>query len=78
MHKFGIYEEGFMLSGMDSPVKAHFLAYSYGNDFLDACKNYINDGHDGQSYVDKSGNRYYGNWGCRWYPTLIEAQAFLG
>ncbi len=75
---FYIYEEGFMASGMDAPVKAHFVGVARGNDFIDACKNYISDGHHGTIGRDFNGNEYAHDWGCRWFPTLEDAQKSFG
>lgn len=78
MHKFSIYEEGFMLTGMDVPARAHLIGFSYGDTFLDACKQFIRDGHPGEICSGKDGVEFAHDWGCRWFPTLEEAQKSFG
>lgn len=77
---FDIYEEGFCV--MEGTGLAHYVGSAEGEDFLDACKNYISK-HPNSGYI-KKGN-YFGreyeyacNWGCRWFPTLAEAQRSFG
>lgn len=78
MNKFAIYEEGFMILGMDSPERAHFLGYARGKTFIDACKQFICDGHPGEICIDRNGIEWAHDWGCRWFPTLEEAQKSFG
>lgn len=72
--KFDIYMEGFATNG--ESAKAIFLAASEGDTFIEACKNYIKETGHGCIRVDKNGNQYASDWGCRWFPTLEEAQEF--
>ncbi len=73
---FNIYMEGFVTNGESG--KAIFLATSEGDTFIEACKNYIKKTGHGEIRVDKNGNEYASYWGCRWFPTLEEAQEFCG
>ena len=80
MKTYAIYEEGFVV--MEGSAQAHYIGSAEGIDFLDACKNYIakNPGageirkgnHLGKDY------EYACSWGCRWFPTLAEAQRSFG
>ena len=48
--KFEIYQEGFMIQGMDSPARADYVGSAEGKTFIDACKNYIKEHpHCGQA-----------------------------
>lgn len=76
MQIFHIYEEGF--SVMEGSVGAHYLGTAYGETFIDACKNFIAEGHKGCIRIDENGNEYASDWGCRWFPTLEEAQRSFG
>lgn len=78
METFDIYEEGFVV--MEGFGQARYVGSAEGKDFLDACKNYIAK-HPNSGYIkkdDSSGREYACSWGCRWFPTLAEAQAFFG
>ena len=72
MKLYDIYEEGFVV--MEGSATAHYVGSAYGENFLDACKNYIAE-HPNSGYI-KYG--YACSWGCRWFPTLEEAQASFG
>ena len=76
MKTYKIYEEGFQV--MEGHGKARYLGSASGETFLDACKNYIDKTGHGKIYVDDDGNEYAGDWGCRWFPTLAEAQRSFG
>lgn len=74
---FDIYEEGFRI--MQESAQAHYVGSAYGDTFLDACKNYIKE-HPGKGEIRKrrDGSEYACSWGCRWFPTLSEAQRSFG
>lgn len=72
MKTYDIYEEGFQV--MEGSATAHYVGSAVGEDFLDACKNYI-AAHPGSGEIR---NGYACNWGCRWFPTLSEAQKSFG
>ena len=74
--KYRIYEEGYEATGESG--KAHFLGESEGQDFLDACKNYVAATGYGEIYTFRGGQERPGNWGCFWYPTLEEARKYFG
>lgn len=76
MQIFHIYEEGF--SVMEGSAGAHYLGTAYGETFIDACKNFIRETQHGCIKVDNDGNEYASDWGCRWFPTLEEAQRSFG
>lgn len=72
--KFDVWQEGFMLTGMDSPATAVLIAEDIeGDDFLDACNKYFKDD---SLYSVRDGIPCI--WGCRLYPTEQEARRFLG
>lgn len=74
--EYEIYEEGFCVpEGSDV---ARFVGVSKGTSFLDACKNLIKKTGFGEIRKDKDGNEYACSWGCRWFPTLAEAQEAFG
>lgn len=73
---YSIYEEGFVTSG--ESATAHYLGHAEGYSFIDACKNFIKLVGRGEIIVDRDGNEYASDWGCRWYPTLEEAQRSFG
>lgn len=80
MKTYEIYEEGFIV--MEGSATAHYVGSAEGENFLDACKNYIAK-HPNSGYIKKGiycGEEYEFacNWGCRWFPTLAEAQASFG
>lgn len=74
--KFNIYEEGFDTNGEHG--KAIFLATAEGNTFIEACENFIKETGCGEIRIDRDGNKYACEWGCRWFPTLAEAQKLCG
>lgn len=76
MNEYDIYEEGFCV--MEGTGHAHYLGHAKGETFLDACKNYIAETGNGEIRVDNDGNKYACDWGCRWFPTLTEAQRSFG
>lgn len=76
MKTYEIYEEGFCV--MEGSGSAHYLGSAPGKTFLDACKNYIKATGNGEIDVDDNGNEYASDWGCRWFPTLEEAQRSFG
>lgn len=76
MKTYNIYEEWFCV--MEGSAKAHYLGTASGETFLDACKNYIKETGRGKINVDSDGNEYASDWGCRWFPTLAEAQRSFG
>ena len=76
MKTYNIYEEGFCV--MEGSGEAHYIGTASGETFLDACKNYIKETGYGKIDVDSDGNEYAKNWGCRWFPTLAEAQRSFG
>lgn len=71
-----IYEEGFRIMG--ESAKASYVGEGKGKTFLDACKDYISKTGRGKIQKDECGKEYASNWGCRWYPTLSEAQENFG
>lgn len=72
---FDIYEEGFVV--MEGSAKAHHIGQGDGETFLEACKDYIQ--RTGYGEIEKDHGREYAcNWGCRWYPTLYQAQEKFG
>ena len=73
---FDIYEEGFRV--MEESARAHYKGTGEGETFLDACKDYIARTGYGVIRTDSSGNEYASDWGCRWFPTLEEAQKSFG
>lgn len=78
--KYDIYQEGFCV--MEGSAQAHYVGSAYGVDFLDACKKYIAE-HPGSGYIRKFNVNGVEQecacyWGCRWFPTLAEAQASFG
>lgn len=76
MKTYDIYEEGFAV--MEGSAQAHYLGSEHGENFLDACKRYIEKTGKGEIRVDKNGREYACDWGCRWFPTMSEAQKFFG
>lgn len=76
MTEWEIYEEGFVATGCDE--KAHYLGTGFGKTFLDACKEYIQRTGHGEIRMGNDGKEYPCDWGCRWYPTLSEAQKSYG
>ena len=67
---------------MEGSATAHYVGSAEGEDFLDACKNYIMK-NPGSGYIKKVNYlgleyEYACNWGCRWYPTLEEAKRSFG
>ncbi len=74
--KFEIFEEGFHV--MEGQATAHSIGYGYGKTFEEACEEFINRTGIGEKRVDSFGNIYYCYWGCRWFPTLKEAQKSFG
>lgn len=73
---FQIFEEGYVVNG--NSCGAHYIGRADGTDFLDACQNYMDRTGRGRFYKDKDGNRYPGDWGCRWFPTFEEARRSYG
>lgn len=74
---FDIYEEGFCING--GSAQAHYIGCAHGKTFLDACKNYIKEHpNSGEIRKDYDGNQFACNWGCRWFPSLSEAQKSFG
>ena len=63
---------------MEGSGGARYIGTASGETFLDACKNYIKETGRGEIDVDSDGNEYANDWGCRWYPTLAEAQRSFG
>ena len=76
MNTYNIYEEGFCV--MEGSGDARYIGTASGETFLDACKNYIKETGYGEIDVDSDGNEYAKDWGCRWFPTLAEAQRSFG
>lgn len=76
MKTYHIYEEGYRATG--ESVGAHYVGDAEGKSFIDACKNFIKKNHKGKIKIDSSGNEYASDWGCRWFPTLEEAQKSFG
>ena len=76
MKTYNIYEEGFRV--MEGSGEARYIGTASGETFLDACKNYIKETGYGEIDVDSDGNEYAKDWGCRWFPTLAEAQRSFG
>lgn len=76
MRTYRIYEEGYRATG--ESVGAHYVGEATGKSFIDACKNYIEKNKYGRINIDSSGNEYAADWGCRWFPTLKEAQKSFG
>lgn len=80
MKTFEIYEEGFCV--MEGCAQAHYVGSAEGEDFLDACKNYIaknpNAGYIRKFNINGEERECACNWGCRWFPTLAEAQRSFG
>lgn len=75
--RYDIYEEGFCV--MEGTGHAHYVGEGYGENFLDACKEYIARTGEGEIRVDdESGREYACDWGCEWFPTLAEAQKSFG
>ena len=73
---YDIYEEGFCVMG--GSAGARYLGSSTGEDFLDACKTYIAETGVGEIRKNDDGSEYACDLGCRWFPTLAEAQASFG
>lgn len=73
---YRIYEEGYRATG--ESVGAHYVGEAEGESFIDACKNFIKKNNKGKIKIDSSGNEYASDWGCRWFPTLEEAQKSFG
>ena len=63
---------------MEGSSKAHYLGEAEGEDFLEACKNFIAEGHSGEIRIGDDGKEYACFYGCRWFPTLKEAQKSFG
>lgn len=63
---------------MEGHVRAHYLGTAIGNTFIEACKTFIKKTGRGEIRRDENGNEYACNWGCRWFPTLKEAQKSCG
>lgn len=76
METFTIYEEGFQV--MEGTGRAHYIGIGQGETFLDACKDFIAKTGYGEIKTDANGNEYACEWGCRWFPTLEEAQRSFG
>jgi len=76
MKEWDIYEEGYFITG--NQCGARFIGVGYGNTFLSACKEFIK--RTGRGYIEKddTGKYFAAEWGCRWYPTLEEAQRSFG
>lgn len=80
IYTFLIFEEGFMIQGMDHPSPSHYIGSAKGKNFIDACKNYI-EAHPncgGEIRKDSAGNEYAYNWGCRWFSSSGEASKSFG
>jgi hypothetical protein len=73
---FDIYEEGFEVTG--SRGFAHYVGRGYGDTFLDACREFIQRTGCGEIRVECDGCEYACDWGCRWFPSLAEAQRSFG
>ena len=76
MNKFDIFEEGFQV--MEGNAKAHYIGFGYGDTFEEACEEYIKRTGRGEKRKKDNGMVYYCDWGCRWFPTLEEAQKSFG
>jgi hypothetical protein len=76
LKKYDIYEEGFWI--MEGHVKAHYIGSATGETFIEACKNLMKQIGRGEVRFDENGNKYVHDWGCRWFPTLEEAQKSCG
>ena len=72
MNLYNIYEEGFCV--MEGTAPAHYIGSAFGDTFIEACENFIKQINRGVIQFDKIGNKYASDWGCRWFPTLEEAQ----
>lgn len=75
---YDIYEEGYAATGESRG--AIYLGQGEGETFDDACKDYIERTGYGEygiipGYRDLVGAS---NWGCRWFPSLEEAQKSFG
>ena len=73
---YQIYEEGYRATG--ESAGAHYVGEAEGKSFIDACKNFIKKNNKGKINIDSHGNEYASDWGCRWFPTLEEAQKSFG
>lgn len=76
MKQYDIYQEGFITNGEYG--LAGFIGIGYGNNFLEACKEYHERTGRGELKKCLDGSYYYADWGCRWFPTLKEAQELCG
>ena len=80
MKIFDIYEEGFIV--MEGSAKAHYVGSAEGENFLEACRNYIaknpGSGYIRSFTVNGEKREFACSWGCRWFPTLAEAQESFG
>ena len=74
--EYEIYEEGFIVpEGSDC---ARFIGIGRGKNFIEACRDFIKRAGFGEIKKDDKGNEYASAWGCRWFPTLREAQESFG
>lgn len=73
---FQIYEEGFQMNG-DSGC-ASYVGEAEGESFLDACKNYIKKNKRGEIRKGTNGEKYACDWGCKWYPSELQARETFG
>lgn len=76
MKTYDIYEEGFVV--MECAATAHYIGSADGEDFLDACKHWIEATGIGSIKKDANAKEYACDWGCRWFPSLAEAQSSFG
>ena len=76
MKKFEIYQEGFKV--MEGEAKAHSIGFGYGETFEEACEEFHNRTSRGEKRKLKDGSIIYSDWGCKWFPTLEEAQKSFG
>ena len=80
MKEYNIYMEGDWSTGMDSPSKARYLGKAFGNNFAEACSNFIKD-----KWGEKDWGTYFhildDGTPCaysRMFETLEEAQKSFG
>ena len=68
---YEIYQEGFMIQGMDSPAKSEFVGKIKANSFQEACDKYLanNPNYNSQNLSI---------WGCKLYQTAEEARKLFG
>jgi len=68
---YNIWQEGFMIQGMDMPAKAEFVTTVEAASFQDACDKF----YFGNLLYD---SRTLSVWGCRLFETEEEARESFG